>query len=90
MNNFPQVEVHTVDRFQGRDKDIIIMSMVRSNDTLQIGDLLKDWRRLNVAITRAKSKLILVGSKTTLSSHDLYSKLFSNIKQEFGPQLSLY
>lgn len=69
LNNRKGVEQLTADRFQGRDKDCVIISLVRSNDKNQIGDLLKDWRRLNVAFTRAKSKLIIVGSRTTLDTH---------------------
>jgi len=60
------VEMHTADRFQGRDKEVIVLSLVRSNDARRIGDLLKDWRRINVAFTRAKSKLLVVGSRLTL------------------------
>lgn len=60
------VEMHTCDRFQGRDKEVVIISIVRSNENASIGELLKDWRRINVAFTRAKSKLIVVGSGTTL------------------------
>ncbi|CAE6465876.1 unnamed protein product [Rhizoctonia solani] len=54
----PEIEILTADRSQGRDKDCIIISMVRSNEDGNIGDLLKDWRRLNVSFTRARSKLI--------------------------------
>jgi DNA replication ATP-dependent helicase Dna2 len=60
------VEMHTADRFQGRDKEVVILSLVRSNDACGIGELLKDWRRINVAFTRAKTKLLVVGSKSTL------------------------
>ncbi|EFQ33547.1 DNA replication factor Dna2 [Colletotrichum graminicola] len=60
------VEMHTADRFQGRDKDVVILSLVRSNESCSIGELLKDWRRINVAFTRAKTKLLVVGSKSTL------------------------
>lgn len=62
------VEKLTADRFQGRDKDCVIITLVRSNQQNQIGELLQDWRRLNVAFTRAKSKLIIVGSRRTLES----------------------
>ncbi|CCE78338.1 Piso0_000959 [Millerozyma farinosa CBS 7064] len=62
------VEILTADQFQGRDKDCIIISLVRSNTQQKVGDLLKEWRRVNVAITRSKSKLIILGSKTTLDS----------------------
>jgi DNA replication ATP-dependent helicase Dna2 len=60
------VELHTADRFQGRDKDVVVLSLVRSNQQRSIGDLLKDWRRINVAFTRAKTKLLVVGSRDTL------------------------
>lgn len=60
------IELHTADRFQGRDKEVVILSLVRSNDACNIGDLLKDWRRINVAFTRAKTKLLVVGSRDTL------------------------
>lgn len=60
------IEMHTADRFQGRDKEVVILSLVRSNEACSIGDLLKDWRRINVAFTRAKTKLLVVGSRSTL------------------------
>ncbi|KAF7950665.1 uncharacterized protein EAE97_002217 [Botrytis byssoidea] len=60
------VEMHTADRFQGRDKEVIVLSLVRSNEGGSIGELLKDWRRINVAFTRAKTKLLVVGSRGTL------------------------
>jgi len=66
--------MHTTDKFQGRDKECIIISLVRSNAEGNIGDLLKDWRRINVAFTRARSKLIILGSKSTLSSNELLKK----------------
>ncbi|GMG44352.1 unnamed protein product [Ambrosiozyma monospora] len=62
------VEILTADQYQGRDKDCIIISLVRSNDTNNAGDLLKEWRRVNVAMTRAKSKLIILGSKKLMST----------------------
>jgi DNA replication ATP-dependent helicase Dna2 len=62
------IEILTADQFQGRDKECIIISLVRSNEENKAGDLVKEWRRVNVAITRAKSKLIILGSKSTLSS----------------------
>ncbi|KAM7197362.1 tripartite DNA replication factor [Rhypophila sp. PSN 637] len=63
----PNIEMHTADRFQGRDKDVVVLSLVRSNEQSSIGELLKDWRRINVAFTRAKTKLLVVGSRSTLS-----------------------
>lgn len=61
------IELNTADKYQGRDKSCILVSFVRSNATATVGELLKDERRINVAITRAQSKLVLVGSRKTLS-----------------------
>jgi DNA replication ATP-dependent helicase Dna2 len=60
------LELSTIDRYQGRDKSVIILSFVRSNINGKVGRLLEDFRRLNVAVTRAKDKLIMVGSFNTL------------------------
>jgi len=60
------IEMHTADRFQGRDKEVVVLSLVRSNEACAIGELLRDWRRINVAFTRAKTKLLVVGSRSTL------------------------
>ncbi|XP_075114807.1 DNA replication ATP-dependent helicase/nuclease DNA2 [Leptodactylus fuscus] len=76
------VEVNTVDKYQGRDKSIIILSFVRSNIDGKLGDLLKDWRRLNVALTRAKHKLIMIGSVPTLSRFDSLEKLICYLRSE--------
>jgi DNA replication ATP-dependent helicase Dna2 len=65
------VELHTADKFQGRDKEVVLVSCVRSNQNGVVGDLLKDRRRVNVALTRARSKLIIMGSEKTLSGNDL-------------------
>ena len=67
------LEMSTIDRYQGRDKPAIILSFVRSNPKHKVGRLLEDFRRLNVAITRAKYKLIMIGSFSTLynGSHAL-------------------
>jgi DNA replication ATP-dependent helicase Dna2 len=61
-----ELEMHTTDKFQGRDKEIIILSCVRSNNDNQVGELLRDWRRINVAFTRARTKLLVIGSRSTL------------------------
>mmetsp|Transcript_11941 Transcript_11941/g.20231 ORF Transcript_11941/g.20231 Transcript_11941/m.20231 type:complete len:99 (+) Transcript_11941:95-391(+) len=63
------VEVKSVDGYQGRERDIIIFSAVRSNRNGDVG-FLKDWRRMNVALTRSRSALILVGDLTTLKQGD--------------------
>ncbi|KAI0654950.1 Dna2-domain-containing protein [Cubamyces menziesii] len=70
------LEILTADRSQGRDKDCIIISMVRSNDDGLIGELVKDWRRMNVSFTRARSKLIIIGSRKTLQGAPLLSEFF--------------
>lgn len=75
-----QVSVHTVDGFQGQERDVIIISMVRDNDEGQIG-FLGDLRRMNVAITRARMKLIVIGNSETLSKHRFYNALFEHFQQ---------
>ncbi|KAG9081363.1 Tripartite DNA replication factor [Ceratobasidium sp. UAMH 11750] len=75
------VEILTADRSQGRDKDCIIISMVRSNEDGNIGDLLKDWRRLNVSFTRARSKLVIFGSRDTLKCDQLLEQFFELIDE---------
>ncbi len=68
------ISVNTVDGFQGQERDIILISLVRSNNQGQIG-FLNDLRRMNVAITRARMKLIILGDKVTLCRHPFYRKL---------------
>ncbi|KAI9761385.1 MAG: hypothetical protein M4579_001035 [Chaenotheca gracillima] len=77
MRHRPEIEMHTTDRFQGRDKEVIILSLVRSNEAQNIGDLLKDWRRLNVAFTRARTKLLIVGSKETMTDDPLLKSILA-------------
>jgi len=74
------VEVNTIDGYQGRERDVIIISFVRSNDSKQLG-FLTDLRRLNVALTRARRKLIIVGNSETLSAHPTYARLIEYIKE---------
>ena len=69
------LEVSTVDTFQGRDKKVIFISFVRSNSVRECGNLLKDFRRLNVAVSRAKLKLIMVGSSSTLKNLPVMNEL---------------
>ncbi|XP_069720229.1 DNA replication ATP-dependent helicase/nuclease DNA2 [Phaenicophaeus curvirostris] len=77
-----RVEVNTVDKYQGRDKSIIIVSFVRNSNDENLGNLLKDWRRLNVAITRAKHKLIMVGCVPTLCRYPPLEKLLCYLQSE--------
>lgn len=65
---YSSLEILTADQFQGRDKECIVISMVRSNPQMNGGSLLKELRRVNVAVTRAKSKLIIIGSRSTIGS----------------------
>lgn len=74
------VEIKSVDGFQGREKEIIILSLVRANPQEEIG-FLQDLRRLNVAITRAKRKLIIVGDGKTISPHPTYHRLLEYIRK---------
>lgn len=74
------LSVNTVDGFQGQERDIIIVSLVRSNNDGQIG-FLRDLRRMNVAMTRARSKLIIIGDHETLAHHEFYKKLYEYIKK---------
>lgn len=74
------LSVNTVDGFQGQERDVIIVSLVRSNNDGQIG-FLRDLRRMNVAMTRARSKLIIIGDHETLAHHEFYKKLYEYIKK---------
>lgn len=71
--------VNTVDGFQGQERDVILISLVRSNDEGQIG-FLKDLRRMNVAMTRARMKLIILGNKDTMTQHPFYKKLWEYVE----------
>lgn len=71
--------VNTVDGFQGQERDIILISLVRSNDGGDIG-FLRDLRRMNVAITRARMKFIILGSSETMTSHPFYKKLYEYVE----------
>lgn len=74
-----QISVNTVDGFQGQERDVMILSMVRDNDQGDIG-FLRDLRRMNVAMTRARMKLIIVGNSITLSKHKFYNQLIEHFK----------
>jgi predicted DNA helicase len=74
------IEVNTIDGFQGQEKEVIYISFVRSNDKAEIG-FLKDQRRLNVAMTRAQKKLVMVGDSATISSHSVFGDLIQYVEQ---------
>lgn len=73
------ISVNTVDGFQGQERDVILISLVRSNDEGQIG-FLKDLRRMNVAMTRARMKLFILGNKDTMTKHPFYKKLWEYVE----------
>lgn len=75
----PLITVNTVDGFQGQERDVILISLVRANEDGQIG-FLNDLRRMNVAITRARMKLIILGDASTLTQHAFYRKLYTYIE----------
>ncbi len=77
LRNLHKVEILTADKAQGRDKSVVLVSLVRSNADRSVGRLLGDWRRINVAFTRAQRKLIVVGSRSTLGSIEIFSDFFA-------------
>lgn len=84
QNSFPRsirkrISVNTVDGFQGQERDVILISLVRTNATGRIG-FLSDLRRMNVAITRAKMKLFIIGNSDTLSQNKFYKYLYEYIE----------
>ena len=77
------ITINTVDAFQGQERDVIAISFVRSNDKGEVG-FLSDIRRTNVAMTRAKKKLLMIGDSATLGSHPFYTQLLEYVqKKEF-------
>ncbi|KAG6969229.1 hypothetical protein JG688_00005397 [Phytophthora aleatoria] len=83
------IEVSTIDKYQGKDKGVILVSFVRCNEEKHVGELLTDWRRINVALTRAKQKLLLVGSEATLSGGSALFHVLSGVikEQQWGFKL---
>ncbi len=84
LKNIPElqklIKINTVDAFQGQERDIIYISLVRSNNNGDIG-FLKDYRRMNVAMTRAKKKLIIVGDSATLSNDKFYADFLEYVEK---------
>ena len=81
LDDSDDLEIKTVDGFQGREKEVVVLSFTRSNEGGRIG-FLNDLRRLNVAITRARRKLILIGDTRTISAHPVYSRLVEYVRRE--------
>jgi ATP-dependent RNA/DNA helicase IGHMBP2 len=78
--SYPTIGINSVDGFQGQERDIIYISLVRSNENSEIG-FLKDYRRMNVAMTRARKKLVIIGDSATLSADDFYNKFLSYVEK---------
>ncbi len=80
LKDYSELEIKTVDGFQGKEKEVIIISLVRANEKNKLG-FLEDLRRLNVSVTRAKKHLVIVGNEKTLASHDVYAKLLKYARE---------
>ena len=76
----PEMRINTIDSFQGQEQHCVILSLVRSNDECDIG-FLKDYRRMNVAITRAKEKLFVIGDSATIGADPFYNRFLQYIDQ---------
>jgi ATP-dependent RNA/DNA helicase IGHMBP2 len=83
-----KIVVKTIDGFQGQERDIIYISLVRSNDTKEIG-FLNDIRRMNVALTRARERLVVIGDSATLANHPFY-KSFIEYAESVGAYQSAW
>ena len=86
--NGAKISVKTIDGFQGQERDIIYISLARSNDTGEIG-FLSDTRRMNVALTRAKRKLVVIGDSATIGNHPFY-KSFLDYAESIGAYRSAW
>jgi len=75
------ISINTVDAFQGQERDVVAISFVRSNAASEVG-FLQDIRRTNVAMTRARKKLIMVGDSATLGAHAFYAALIDHLQHE--------
>ena len=88
LAELPELEVDTVDGFQGREKEAIVLSLVRSNDAGELG-FLSDIRRMNVALTRARKKLVVIGDGATIARHPFYDG-FLRYAQSIGAWVSAW
>ena len=79
------IEINTIDGFQGQERDVVYISLVRSNSKSEIG-FLKDYRRMNVAMTRAKKLLVIVGDSGTIGSHEFYQNFLNYVEKIGGYQ----
>jgi len=79
QSNYETLEINTVDGFQGREKEAVLITLVRSNNENEIG-FLADRRRMNVALTRARRKLVVIGDSATLGIDDFYKSFFEYVE----------
>ena len=79
----PGVSVNTIDSFQGQERDVVYISLVRSNDKSEIG-FLRDYRRMNVAMTRARMKLVMIGDSATLGNDKFFAELLEYVESIAG------
>ena len=79
----PGVSVNTIDSFQGQERDVVYISLVRSNDKSEIG-FLRDYRRMNVAMTRARMKLVMIGDSATLGNDKFFAELLEYVESISG------
>ncbi|HMR43864.1 MAG TPA: C-terminal helicase domain-containing protein, partial [Saprospiraceae bacterium] len=87
LQNLP-VQVNTIDGFQGQERDVIYISLVRSNNKAEIG-FLNDYRRMNVAMTRARKLLVVVGDSGTIGANPFYADFLNYVEKE-GAYLSAW
>jgi superfamily I DNA and/or RNA helicase len=83
QNRFKDIDVNTIDSFQGQERKVVIISLVRSNENGEIG-FLKDYRRMNVAMTRAQIKLIVIGDSATIGNDQFYAKMLEYVESIGG------
>jgi superfamily I DNA and/or RNA helicase len=83
FGNAPGVTVNTIDSFQGQERDVVYISLVRSNDKSEIG-FLRDYRRMNVAMTRARMKLVMIGDSATLGNDKFFAELLEYVESIAG------
>jgi len=88
LQSLATIDIDTIDAFQGQERDIIYLSLVRSNDKGEIG-FLSDYRRMNVALTRARKKLVVIGDSATLGNHPFYNR-FLDYCEKYGKYISAW
>jgi ATP-dependent RNA/DNA helicase IGHMBP2 len=88
MLDVPDLEIDTIDGFQGREKEAVVITFVRSNTKGEVG-FLSEIRRTNVALTRARRKLIVIGDSATLAAHPFYARMLEYF-DEIGAYRSVW